>query len=496
MKALIFFFTFLTFTLLAQQLPEAKPESVGVSSQKVLEFVEALENEVDEVHSFVLVKDGKVIGQGWWHPYKKTEKHMLYSLSKSFTSTAIGMASNEGLLSLDDKVISFFPESLPKKISVHLKAMTIKDLLIMGTGHSEDTLKPIINENSDDWVRTFLKQEVTHKPGEHFKYNTGATYILSKILTKLTKKTLVEYLEPRLFKPLGITDYTWEVDSSGANTGGYGLKINTMAIAKFGQLYLQEGRWQGKQLLSKEWVQQARSKHIENGTNPKSDWNQGYGFQFWRCQNNSYRADGAFGQYCVVMPDKQTVLAVNGGMKGMQKLLNFLWDKLYPELSSEPLPINNKVNDALTAKLKGLSLKPLIFDSVTSGREDKVYKFTENDKGLRSFSIKNMQDGTSKILLTNTHGDQEIRFSSGKWNLGEMTFEKNLKSVVGRTNGLQKIAASGGWVNKDYLKLKVYLTETPYCLTFHFKFDGDKLELVVNYNVYHGPTTWSVKGQH
>ncbi|MCM8535869.1 MAG: beta-lactamase family protein [Lentisphaeraceae bacterium] len=496
MKAFLVLLTFFTSWSFANELPEATPESVGVSSQTVLEFVEALENEIDAVHSFVLVKNGKVISKGWWNPYQNSESHMLYSLSKSFTSTAIGMACDEGLLNLSDKVISFFPKSLPEKVSENLKAMTIKDLLIMGTGHSVDTLKPIINEGDDDWVKVFLAQEVTHKPGGYFKYNTGATYMLSKILTKVTKQTLVQYLEPRLFKPLGIRDYSWEVDPIGANTGGYGLKINTMSIAKFGQFYLQEGLWNGKQLISREWIKKASSKQIENGTNPKSDWNQGYGFQFWRCQNNSYRADGAFGQYCIVMPDKQTVLAVNGGMKGMQKLLNIVWTKLYPKLGSKPLPLNITANETLKAKLKSLSLKPLSLDGSFAEKENKVYKFADNDKGLRSFSFKKMSDGTNKILLTNEHGTQEVKFSSGKWTLGEMTFEKNIKSVVGRTNGLQKIASSGGWVNKDHLKVKVFLVETPYCLTFDFKFDGDKVELVVNYNVYHGPTTWSVKGQY
>ncbi|MFT5129213.1 MAG: CubicO group peptidase (beta-lactamase class C family), partial [Rhodothermales bacterium] len=164
----------------------------------------------------------------------------------------------------------------------------------------------------ESWPAVFLGQPVTHQPGSCFRYNTGASYMLAAILHQVTGKPLVDYLGERLFEPLGITDYSWETDPCGVNTGGYGLKIRTEDIAKLGQLYLRKGLWNGKRLLSETWIAAASSRQIDNGSNPKSDWNQGYGFQFWICRHGAYRGDGAFGQYCIVMPKQDSVIAITG----------------------------------------------------------------------------------------------------------------------------------------------------------------------------------------
>src|SRR5207248_4818494 len=158
--------------------------------------------------------------------------------------------------------------------------------------------------------------------------------------------------------PLGIEHPTWEVSPQGINTGGYGLSVRTEHIARFGQLYLQKGKWQGKQLVPESWVDAATGRQTANGSNPKSDWDQGYGYQFWRCRNGAYRGDGAFGQYCIVLPEQDAVIAITSGVKDMQQALDVVWDKLLPEMKATTLPPNDAAANQLSQRLKNLSLRP------------------------------------------------------------------------------------------------------------------------------------------
>ena len=274
LRILVLFF--LPYFAQAQQyFPRTTPESQGMSSKAILTFIDSLEQKVDAVHSFIILKNGKQISEGWWNPYAPDVPHVMHSLSKSFTSTAIGFAVAEGLISLDDHVISFFPDQVPDDPSYNLKQMRIRDLLTMNTGHIKE---PRLFAVPGNWVETFLQAEVELTPGTHFKYNSAATYMLSAIIQKVTSEKLVDYLDPRLFQPLQIEKPEWDTSPSGINTGGWGLRIKTEDIAKLGQLYLQKGRWEGDQLLSENWVNMATSKQVSNGSNPENDWNQGYGF--------------------------------------------------------------------------------------------------------------------------------------------------------------------------------------------------------------------------
>ena len=260
-------------------LPRSSPEAQGVASPVVLSFIEAADKQIDSLHSFMLVRHGHVVAEGWWTPYAADTPHMLFSLSKSFTSTAVGLAVAEGKLSVDDPVLKFFPDDAPANPSANLKAMRLSDLLRMSTGQQSEPAR----RSTEPWTKTFLAQAVPFKPGTHFLYNTSATYMLSAAVQKATGETVLDYLKPRLFDPLGIAKPTWEASPQGISAGGYGLSVRTEDIAKFGQLYLQKGKWQGKQLVPEAWVEAATARQTSNGSNPNSDWDQGYGYQFWRC---------------------------------------------------------------------------------------------------------------------------------------------------------------------------------------------------------------------
>lgn len=264
-------------------LPRSAPEAQGVSSVGLLAFVEAADQQIDGMHSLMLLRHGHVVAEGWWAPYDARSQHELYSLSKSFTSTAVGMAVAEGKLSVDDEVVKFFPEDAPAEPGPNLKAMRVRDLLSMAAGHQDETSSAPEKIS----VKAFLAHPVPHKPGTHFKYNTPATFTLSAIVQKQTGLTVLDYLRPRLFEPLGIEQPVWNTNWQGISLGGYGMRVRTEDIARFGQLYLKKGNWRGKQLIPASWVEAATARQVSNGSNPKSDWDQGYGFQFWRSRHGA-----------------------------------------------------------------------------------------------------------------------------------------------------------------------------------------------------------------
>jgi CubicO group peptidase (beta-lactamase class C family) len=246
-------------------LPRALPETEGVSSAAILAFLDAVAEKKLELHSLMLLRRGKVLAEGWWSPYAPEWRHILYSLSKSFLSTAAGLAIREGFFTLDDTVVSFFPGDVPEVIDENLAAMRVRHLLSMSTGHAEDQTGALRSDPDGNWVRAFLAQPVQQEPGTFFRYNSAATYMVSAILQKTTGVTALEFLQPRLLEPLGITDAVWEVDPRGIAVGGWGLSIRTEDIARFGELYRNRGVWQGKQLIPADWVDLATSTQVSNG---------------------------------------------------------------------------------------------------------------------------------------------------------------------------------------------------------------------------------------
>jgi len=261
-------------------LPRSTPEAEGINSDGIIAFLKATEKEKHEFHSFMFLRHGKVIAEAWWSPYAPDLKHTLYSTSKSFTSTAVGFAVSDSLIKVSDKVISFFPENLPDTVSPYLDDMEIKDLLSMSAGLDPDPTG-IISVNNDNWVKAFLALPVVNDPGTKFLYNSMATYMLSAIVQKVTGQPIIDYLTPRLFDPLGISGIDRERDPMGINTGGWGLRLKTEDMAKFGQLYLQKGKWNDEQILPEEWVNEATTFKIDQAPGVpeplknSSDWIKG-----------------------------------------------------------------------------------------------------------------------------------------------------------------------------------------------------------------------------
>ena len=462
------------------QLNRATPESLGISSAAVLKWVAAVEENVHDLHSFMLLRHGQVAAEGWWQPYQRSDPHMLFSLSKSYTSTAVGMAVAEGLFSIDDTVISFFPDDLPAWVSPNLQAMQVRHLLAMCTGHDEDTTGYLHQSKDGNWAKAFLLQPVVHAPGTHFLYNTGATYMLSAIVQKTSGQKLINFLTPRLFDKLGIENPTWEEDPRGINTGGFGLNVRTEDIARFGQMYLQGGVWNGERLLSPEWVKAATSKQIDNSPNPNPDWEQGYGYQFWRCRHNAFRGDGAFGQYCIVMPEQDVVLAITSGLGDMQTPLNLVWDILLPAMSPDALPADPSAQQTLAEKLTGLFLNPPAGE-LSSPTEQRIsartFQLKPNPIDLSSLCVEFSEQG-ALLTASDPRGTHTLHIGRGAWQMGET-------SLFARAG---KSAASGVWTAPDVYTITARLVETTFTQTLSLDFSGSGIKIHGGVNVSFGPT--------
>ena len=484
------FLIFLSINLYAQKnisLQRSTPEAEGISSEGINNFIDAVSKSKHELHSFMILRHGKVVSEGWWNPYRNDLKHTLYSTSKSFTASAVGFAVSEGKLTVNDKVISFFPEDLPAVVSPNLAELKVKDLLSMSVGHEKEP--STIIATSDNWVKDFLNTPIKYQPGTKFLYNSPATYMLSAIVQKVTGQKVIDYLKPRLFDPLGINGMDWEIDPKGINTGGWGLRLKTEDMAKFGQLFLQKGKWNGKQILPASWVEEASTMKIMQDPNAtqarkdSSDWLQGYGYQMWRCRNNGFRADGANGQFIIVLPEKDAVIAITAEAPDMQGEINLIWKYLLPAFQDKKLPSNPKLLASLKEKSSSLAL-PIVAKNAHSSLESSIsgknYRMIAGEKSFQGISVEFKNDVCILSLKTDsiTH---KIPFGFGRWELSETT--KFGPYLVARAKAnrvglpIFKVAGSYEWKDEKTLEMTLRYIESPHTETITCVFDNDKVNV-------------------
>jgi len=464
----------------SERLPRSTPEAAGVSAAGVLRYLDAADATVNSMHSFMLVRHGKVVAEGWWAPYGRDEPHLLFSLSKSFTSTAVGLAQAEGKLNVYDPVISFFPDDLPADPSKNLQALRVRDLLRMSSGQTYEAITPFPFGSKENLARTFLALPVAFKPGTHFVYNTPGTYLCSAIVSKVTGQSVHDYLLPRLFGPLGIGDPTWAASAQGVSFGGFGLSLRTEDIACFGQMLLQRGQWQGRQLVPAAWVDEATARQTSNGGDPAGNWDQGYGYQFWRCPPPGvYRGDGAFGQLCVVMPPYDAVVAVTAGTGDIGNELDLLWKYLLPALKDAPLAADAAADQALTARLAGLSL-PLpkgdaAPDPAALGRR---FVFPANPQEIGALAVQRAGGGYT-VTLRLQGRDQILESGRGTWAKGVLETKEDSSGLGGKA----PVATSGAWTSPDDFVGTVVRYHTPLSTSFRLHVAGDRCELYLADNL-------------
>ena len=460
----------------ADRLPRSIPEMEGVSSAGITDFLNAVDTGRQEIHSFMLIRHGKVVAEGWWDPYGPEYKHLLYSASKTFTATAVGLAVTEGRLKTSDKVISFFPYSLPDSIGNYMRDLTVRDLLTMSVGQEQE---PRAMGAAGDWISLFISTEPDHKPGTVFKYNNMATFMLSAIVQQVTGETTFDYLMPRIFKPLGIRGADWDLNPQGINLGMIGLRLRTEDLAKFGQLLLQEGTWNKKQLLPKEWVREATSFKIETpppqNKLPKelSDGSQGYCYQMWRGRNNTVRLDGMAGQYVVLIPDKDAIVVMTANARNTQDQLNYMHNYLIPAIKSDKaLPPDQAAYAELKKKQEALSIRPAVTNLPAPDLEKRIsgkeFVLDNNDNNISSVYLA-FDNGDCTFAIKRDNRISSIKAGSAGWKMSNGTSASLLNPPRSASKSVDanytvpasavKTGATFAWTDKSTLEITARFVE-------------------------------------
>jgi CubicO group peptidase (beta-lactamase class C family) len=444
-------------------LPIRAPSAAGVDARVVERFIGALETtDGVEPHSLMILRHGSVVAAGWWFPYTPERLQLLYSLSKSFTSTAVGLAAAEGLLRLDDPVLSYFPELDAEITDTRSRSMLVRHIAAMSSGHLEDTWQWASTRRPEGPVRGFLELPPERDPGTVFAYNQSATYTLATIVQRVTGRTLTEYLRSRVLDALGADRVAWSQHPAGQDLGFTGLHATTDTIARFGELYLRNGVWSGNQLLPADWVGEATRQHIATNAVPdsavgdKPDWLLGYGYQFWRSKHG-YRGDGAYGQYCIVLPEHDAVVAMTTQSSDTQALLNLVWDELLPAFQESP-HANAAADRHLEERLTNLELPPTNPDSAAPTDAVRWTDAEFSPAGgscLAQPSLQHVRVTTTASgwhVVLKEHGNQ-LTIPLGKgWEVGH--WDGETAPVVG----------SGGWYDGGALRAELIFIETPHRL--------------------------------
>jgi CubicO group peptidase (beta-lactamase class C family) len=449
-------------------LPRSSPESQGVDPAGIIAFLDDVESAPDiEMHSLIIIRHGQVVAEGWWSPYLPEQPHLLYSLSKSFTSTAAAFAIAEGLLDLDATVLSYFPELDSEITDRRSRSILVRHVAAMASGHLEETVERAFALDPTEPVRGFLLIPPDREPGSVFAYNQPCTYTLAAIVQRLTGETLIEYLRPRLFDRLGIGQAGWQRDAVGRDLGFTGLHATTDAIARLGLLYLQRGVWSGQRLLSEEWVADATRLQVktrvelEDPNELKPDWQQGYGFQFWMARHG-YRGDGAYGQFCVVLPEQDAVIATTAGTENMQGILDAAWANLLPAMTVATVD-PSALADQLAARLAGLELAAFQAmrapdSSAAAWAEASFLPAGGSCEAQPTLTAVQLHRDVDMWQLTFIEGDAAFGAT-----VGVAGWRTNLSETDHGTTGVP-LAISGGWTDEDTFRAEVIFLETPHRL--------------------------------
>jgi len=467
-------------------LSRSTPEEQGVPSETIAHFFQVIEEKGFDVHGLMMLRHGKVIAEHWWAPYAPQYQHAMYSATKTFTAVAIGFAVQEGLLNVDDKVVSFFPDLLPDTISPQLAGLSVRHLLTMSVGHAST----FYVGSGVSQIRSFLAAPFAHEPGTVWAYDITASHMLSRIITKVSGETLLEYLKTRLFDPLDIEDVVWEMDNDGCNMGNGGSHFKTSDLAKMGLFLLNKGKWNGKQLLNPEWIEEASTTHIfqnpeltpEEIRNATDDASVGYGYQIWIGRHNSFRAIGAMNQLIMVIPDYDFVLVCHCGFRDETGLNNLIYDML-PSMSDKPFKADKSFD--LNEAIAGYEMK-LPFDNKSSAlvtMSTRRYQMDENTKGIRSVLFRFNTSGDCFITITTEDAIHNIPFGLDRWLYGitdrTLSFSR---SVYSNTMGITPVNTAGicTWEGEDRLSayyLSMFNVGASEYLLFTFNGDNLKMEI-------------------
>lgn len=475
------------------EIERATPESQGVPSKSIISFLDSITNlPTAEIHSVIIMRHGKVIAETYPKPFKAEYGQTLFSCSKTFTSAAIGMAINENRLRLTDRLAAFYPELLPDPIPKELADIDLRDLLTMQSGFK---VTDDVRTYQTKWVKGCINNSMVAKPGSRFAYDSMDTYLISAILTKVTRSTLFEYLKPRLFEPLHITKVNWEWSPEGISCGGWGLYLQPESMAKFGQLLLNKGKWGGKQLIPASWVEEMMKLQVKSSN---------YGYQMWICSNpGTAKADGAFGQYIIVMPKEDMVAVITQSMTGDagRREQEMLYRLVLPGIKETYIP-DERGYKSLARKQASYVL-PYAPGKASSARQAAIssttYQLSKNRLGWKTISI--APEGQNLIVSINTekHGTVRLRCGHKTWTTSSVpvAFPPYSRSATqGAFSGFSKpftAASSYGWKDTNVLETKTHFVDWMSGFTLTFYFESKTPTLYVKYNYEKSKYSFALK---
>lgn len=427
-------------------LPRSTPSAQGVAAAGITAFVDALDaNPAIDPHSVMIVRHGSVVAEGWWAPYSPERLHLLYSLSKTFLSTAVGFAVHEGLFSLDDLVADHFPE-FRDELPEASRRIRVRDALAMASGHESEMVEVALRTDPVEPVRGFLLHAPEHEPGSWFAYNQPANYAVATILQRAAGTDLVGYLRQRLFEPLGIGPVSWQQYPPGRSLGFSGLHATTETIAKLGALHLADGVWQGQQLMPEGWAAEVRQRRVSTEREENPDWAQGYGFQVWMARHG-YRGDGAYGQFCMMLPEQDAVVVVTSATEDMQAIVDAAWAHLLPAFGDDA-EADAAADAALLARLTGMVLPP-----TTASGTDPGSPASWSGDGLV------VARAAAGLTVSDAYLTLAVPMPTSEWTTVEAAWP------------VPPVAVSGGWEG-DLLRLDVVFLESPHRLHLELAADG------------------------
>jgi len=437
------------------RLPRSAPSELQVDPARIVEYLDAVEAAGMDLHSLMILRHGAVVAEGWWAPYRRDDIQLLYSLSKTFLATAVGIAIGEGRLSAEDLVADLLPAQVPAPVPDHLRHLRVRHLLSMASGHREETLLRIVSMGPDQ-VANFLALAPDEPPGSVFAYNQGNSLTLSQIITTLTGQRVVDYLRPRLFDPLGIERAEWLTTSTGIDQGFSGLHVTTESVARLGQLLLRGGRWGDAQLVPADFVAEARRPQVGNSrqaTNP--DWQEGYGYQMWMCRHGAQRGDGAFGQFAVLVPDADAVIVCTAQVIDMQAEIDLIWAHLLPAFRDSA--VSGAADSELADRLARLTI-PVVGSAVPGPTAPQEFSPTSVEgpyaDRIERIRVEPLPCGT-RLTLTVRGSRHVFDVAANQWSDG---------MLPGLNTPFPEVSVSAGWVAHDEYHADIVSRRTPHRL--------------------------------
>ena len=458
-----------------------------ISQSAIYNFIKACEEHSNiNLINLVLLQGDDVLAQFCKKPYKKDCKQLLFSMTKSFTSLAVGIAVDNGLLQLDDYVVSFFKDDLPQNPHANLMKMQVRHLLTMTTGINENTYTELFPQ--PNWIKAFLAQEFPHEPGTYYKYSTHATHMLSAIIQKTSGQSLEEFLNMFMFFPMNITEAEWELSPEGLTAGGMGLSLYPSSLIKFASLLLNKGHYQGKRIISEKYLSRATSPQAikQDDINNENKLYSGYqyGFQFHIMQNGCYRADGAFGQFCIVCPDKNIAVIATSQHTKTENFLALIDKYIISQQKDDDIMPRDYIENYLSTLSLVLPEQSNIEYHLQTGK----YTIDKNELHIKEieFAVKCDLPHLKFIYEDSTEDIIELDLLRAVY--GKSYFIKDLQIH------LQEHCSYARWIDPNTLKLTIYYIETPYVAEYVIHFCREMITLDFKVNVSMTLKGFSVNG--